>query len=127
MSVASNKESIRRLFAEALNRGELAVIDEVFAPDLIDHEAGADDLPGPAGIIDFVQMIRRTFPDLAVTIDLLIGEGDHVASVETWRGTHALTRQPAQGATLHVFTFRDGQVIEEWSKGWEWLDGIELL
>ena len=37
MSVESNKALIRRVFDETLNRGEMAVIDEVFAPHMVDR------------------------------------------------------------------------------------------
>lgn len=127
MSIAANKANIRRVFEEALSRGEMAVIPEVFAPDLVDHAGEPDDLPGAAGIEAFVRNVRHTFPDLHVSVEALFGEGQHVASVETWRGTHAVTEECVEGTVLHVFRFRDGQVVEEWSAGWEWLAGLPTL
>ena len=65
--------------------------------------------------------------DLQATIDALFGEGNFVASVEIWRGTHATSGQRVEGTVLHVFRFSDGQVVEEWSAGWEWLASVPFL
>ena len=127
MSVASNKALIQRVFHEALNLGELAVVDEAFSPQLVDHASGPDDVPGPEGIKRFIREIRKTFPDLMVDVESIIGEGEQVASRESWRGTHAFTGQPAKGTVLHIFLFQSGQVVEEWSAGWEWLQGVEII
>ena len=127
VSISANKANIRRVFEDALTRGEMAVIPDIFSPDLVDHAGEPDDLPGAAGIEAFVRQVRHTFPDLHVSVEALFGEGSHVASVETWRGTHAATGERADGTVLHVFRFEDGQVVEEWSAGWEWLADIPLL
>jgi predicted ester cyclase len=127
VSIAANKANIRRVFAEALSRGEMAVIPEIFSPALVDHAGEPDDLPGAAGIEAFVRTVRHTFPDLHVSVEALFGEGQHVASVENWCGTHAATGERVEGTVLHVFRFCDGQVVEEWSAGWEWLASVPLL
>ena len=126
MSVEANKVLIRRVFTEAVNRGEMAVIDEVFSPNFIDYSTEIQDTEGPAGIKTFLHAVRRTFPDLTVTVDALIGEGEQVASRETWLGTHAITGQCVQGTVLHLFVFRGNQVVEEWSKGWDSLNEDDL-
>jgi predicted ester cyclase len=105
----------------------VSIFHQVFAPDLVDHAGGPDDLPGAAGIEAFVRDVRRTLPDLEVTIETLFGEGELVASIETWRGTHATSGEQVEGTVLHVFRFTSGQVVEEWSAGWEWLASVPLL
>lgn len=51
MSVETNKASMLRVFAEAVNGGEMAIITTVFAPDVIDHNPDPGQLPGAGGTI----------------------------------------------------------------------------
>lgn len=118
----TNKGVVRRLFEELLNRGDLAVVDELYAKEFVDHSAGSGQTPGPAGIKQAVADFRGMFPDLKATVDDLIAEGDKVVSRETWRGTHKASGKAAVGEVIHIFRLEDGRVVEEWSKGWEWLD-----
>jgi ketosteroid isomerase-like protein len=61
--------------------------------------------------------VRAILPDISVTIEEIIAEEDRVASVETWRGTHATTGEWVEGTVIHVFRLENGQVVEEWNEG----------
>jgi hypothetical protein len=61
-----------------------------------------------------------------VAIDELRTETDSVITRETWRGTHACTGKQMQGIVTHIFRIHDGQIVEEWSGGWAWLDEIGI-
>ena len=122
-SFGNPKAIVRRAFDEALNRGELSVLDECWATDMVNYSgvSSVDDIR--RWIVD----VRRTFPDLYVEVQLLIAEGDLVASRERWRGTHTKTGERVDGVTQHFFRFSRGLVAEEWSEGWAWLEGIEVI
>ncbi len=77
MSTEANKAIIRRLVEEVLNQGKLDVIDELFAPNFVDRSTG-EQVPGPEGVRQFVSAVRAGFPDLLVSVDDLIAEGDKV-------------------------------------------------
>ena len=109
-----------------MNQARLEVIDEVFAANLIDHADEQSELSGPESIKQFILEMRATFPDLEVSVESIIGEGNQVASRESWQGTHRRTGQRVNGTVLHWFVFDGPHVIEEWSAGWEWLNEIEL-
>ena len=125
MSIEENKTIVRRIFEEAVNRGNVAVIDELFAPNFVDHSAWPEQGPGPAGIKQAITDFRSTFPDLHITIEHLIAEGDNVVSREIWRGSHAPTGQQVTGTVIHIFQITGGKVIAEWSEGWGWLKQFE--
>ena len=128
MSVETNKRLVRRVFEEAFNRGELAVIDEAIAPNGVDHQHPSE--PSFAQHLkDVVIAMRTAFPDLHFEVTEMIGEGDWVAcySVMTGTNTGALARPmlPPQGppslpATgrpvrvphMHMIRFQDGQSTE---------------
>ena len=109
MSTDEYKTIIRRAFEEAVNRGNMGTIDELF-----DWQ--------PVEVKQNLTKLRTDFPDLHVTIEDMIAEGEKVATRETWRGTHAATDKQVEGTVLHIFWIADGRVVNEWSAGWEWLD-----
>ena len=75
MSTEQNKAIVRRLYEEAWSRGNLDVADELLAAD---YQGIARDTRGPAGFKRNVGGRRATWPDLQVTIEDQIAEGDLV-------------------------------------------------
>jgi predicted ester cyclase len=95
MSTEDNKAIARRLYEEALNTGNIAVVDELVAPSIVLHYDYPADSPGPAeppsgleAIKHFVSHVRTTFPDYHFTVELQVAEGDLVVTRGTARGTH---------------------------------------
>jgi predicted SnoaL-like aldol condensation-catalyzing enzyme len=88
MSVEENKAIVRRVFEEIWNKGNLALVDELYASDYIRHNASAGSPPGPAGEKRHRAAFRAAFPDLAITAGDVIAEGDRVAVRYHWQGTH---------------------------------------
>jgi predicted ester cyclase len=116
-----NKERFRRVYEEGLNRGILAVADELTASDFFNHEAPPGMNRGPESMRQLITVLRTAFPDLHFTIEELIAEGDTVAGRLTMKGTHdgPLMGMPPTGrqvrqAHMHFVRFRDGKAIEHW-------------
>jgi len=119
-SEKENKALYRRTFEEVFNQGNLALVDDLVAPDYLNHEV----LPGmnnrgPDSTRQVVTMLRTAFPDLHFTIEDLVAEGDTVAGRVTMSGTHlgpfqgiAPTGRSFQQAHMHFVRFRDGKAIE---------------
>lgn len=117
----ANKALVRRVFAEAFNQGNVAILDTLVAPGYVDHEAGPGAPPGPAAYKQFVTALRATFPDVRVTVEDLIAEGDEVTARVTWHGTQtgALGSIPPTGKSvtftgIHIYRIRSGQLVEHW-------------
>ena len=117
----ANTALIRRIIAEAFNAGDLDIIDEALARDYLDHQAGPDAPGGPAAFKAFVDAFRAAFPDVQVTVEDLVAEGDRVALRVTLRGSQqgALGEIPATGLPVefggyHIYRFEDGKVAEHW-------------
>jgi hypothetical protein len=64
---------------------------------------------------------REAHPTLTVTLDPVVAQADLVAVVARWGGSHPPAGTHLIGHTLHVFRLAQGQVVEQWSAGWEWL------
>jgi steroid delta-isomerase-like uncharacterized protein len=118
--MADNKTLARRLY-DIFNSGDLSALDELIAPDAIDHEAGPDGPRGPEAVKAMAAVLRSGFPDLRFTVEDVIAEGDYVACRFTMTGTHTgdFAGAPATGRPVSVqgadfMRFRDGRVIEHW-------------
>jgi steroid delta-isomerase-like uncharacterized protein len=115
MSTEDNKKVARRMTEEPWNHGNLDALDEVCAPSYRLHGLG-----GVAELKQAIAAYRRAFPDLQMTIEELIAEGDAVASRWTIRGTHqgefegiAPTGKVVTGSGITIFHFADGKIVED--------------
>ena len=118
---ADLKKLVERFNDEVLSQGKVEVIDELVHDDLIEHTEVPGVDPGKAGIPQYVKMFRDAFPDLKVTTDAVVVEGDEVWVQSTMTGTHKgeFMGIPATGKKVSVAGFdrvktKDGKAIEHW-------------
>jgi steroid delta-isomerase-like uncharacterized protein len=84
-----NKAIVRRLFAELWNNGKLSVADEIFTANYAHHDSSTPDLGlGPESEKKRATLYRTAFPDLHLTIEDVIAEGETVMTRWSCRGTH---------------------------------------
>ena len=84
----ANKSLVRRLVEEAINKGNLSVVDEILADGYVYREPTVGEKRGRAGYRELVTMYRNAFPDLKLTIEEQITEGDKVVTRTNGTGTH---------------------------------------
>ena len=82
-----NKALVRRLIKE-VEKGNLNFVDEVLAPDFVDHDLLPDQEPDREGYKRGLSEDRAAFSNFDITIEDQIAEGDKVVTRFTWRGTH---------------------------------------
>jgi steroid delta-isomerase-like uncharacterized protein len=116
----ANKTSIRRLYEEAVNKGNFNVVDETLATDYVYREPTAGEKRGRAGYREIVTMYRTAFPDTKFTIEEQIAEGDKVVTRWSATATHRgeLFGTPPTGKHINVqgvfvSRFERGKVVEE--------------
>jgi steroid delta-isomerase-like uncharacterized protein len=127
----ANKALARRFYAELWNKGNFAAAPEFLHPDHFDHNPPLPGLPqGDEGVIQMIGTFRAAFPDLEMSVDEIIAEGDRVAERLTLRGTHTGTFQsiPATGrrisvTSVNVCRIEDGLVRERWGNA----DDVALM
>jgi steroid delta-isomerase-like uncharacterized protein len=119
--MADYKELAQRWFTEVMNQGNEDVIDEICAPNFVDHDPLPGTGPDRDGIHAFVQQIRSAFPDLETQIDDILAEGDEIAVRSTFRGTHEgdFMGIPATGKKVEVANYdfvrlENDQAVEHW-------------
>ena len=84
-----NKNNVRRLFEEVWNQGHVPVADELFTPTYTHHDSSTPDVGrGPESEKKRVTLYRNAFPDLRLTIEDIIAEGETVVARWSCRGTH---------------------------------------
>ena len=86
MSVEENKAVIRRVAEEVFNKGDMSVVPELIAPDYVYHSPFGG-FKGPEGFTQFIGMTRNALPDIHMTIDDMIGEGEKLAVRLSFTGT----------------------------------------
>ena len=130
---ADNKALVRRYVEEVLNKRNLDLIDDLFAPTFIDHDSSMPEAKGPAGVKRLAAMVHASFPDLHFTIEDMIGEGDKVAYRYTVHGTHekdfmgiAATGKQISFTGIHIYRVADGKLQEEW-ESWDTLGLMRQL
>jgi steroid delta-isomerase-like uncharacterized protein len=117
-----NKALARREIEEVFTQGNLEVADEIYAADFVDHDLSLSwDIHGPEEMKEYVGMYRSAFPDLRVTLEDQVAEGDKVVNRWTARGTH---RGEYMGASpsgkeveftgIHISRIARGKLAESW-------------
>jgi steroid delta-isomerase-like uncharacterized protein len=120
VSTEENKAIIRR-FYEEVNKGNLAVVDELIGPNFVlHHPLSPTVIRGPEGFQELLTQLRTALPDLEIAADDLIAEGDKVAAAFTVRGTHqgVLLDIPPTGRQITlrgvaVYRLADGKIVED--------------
>ena len=117
----ANLAVVRRYF-DAANTGDLAALDDVLAPDAIDHSAYAGQPAGREGFKAFFVLWRTAFPDLVYTIEDAIADGDRVVIRWTGRGTHrgpyhhiAPTGKRVTMSGVQINRLAAGRIVEDWT------------
>ena len=123
MSTEANKAIVRRYIVEAFSQGNLAVLDEILAPDQVNGGPGAlpGIPPGPEGNKMLITAYRNAFPDIHFTIDEQIAEGNTVVTRWTAHGTHSgeFAGLPPTGKSATVVGIgldrvENGKIVESW-------------
>jgi steroid delta-isomerase-like uncharacterized protein len=124
MTNERNKVNARRIVDEAWNKHNTKVLDELFTNDAILHIPQDPTVAkGPQGAKTSLQMYLTAFPDLKITIEKEIGDGEYVVQHLRAIGTNTgqLNGMPATGKkanTTGAMTTRfdhSGKIVEVWS------------
>ena len=118
----SNEERIRFANDEILGKGNLDVVDEVFAAEYVAH-AGGKDHKGHKFVRRFVGQLRSAIPNLRVVeVALLMQAGDTITWQRTLSGTHETemmgippTGQKVEWRDMVVTRFDGEKIAEEWA------------
>ena len=124
MAAEENKADVRRyndLVGEYWRTGDADILDEVVAPDFVHHAPGLP--PDLEGMKQALPMFRAAFPDMRLTEEDLVAEGDRVVDGVTVRGTHEgelmgvpPSGNPVEFMETHISRIADGKIVERWGQ-----------
>jgi predicted ester cyclase len=126
MSAEENKAIMRRMLDEVIVGGNLDLMDELVAPDFVNHNVvGTGETSGSVGVEPFRQEIkglREVFPDLKLPIIHLLADGDKVIAHLRGQGTHLgqfgpipATGKKVDVASMTIVRMENGKFVERWN------------
>ena len=124
MGIEANKDVVRRFIDECVNTHRSELLPDFVDAGLRAHPGTpgtAPDTEGLDGIREAFQRFRTTFPDLHISPEEMVAEGDLVAVRWTATGTHsgdlagiAATGTAVRWAGTDMYRFADGRIVEWW-------------
>lgn len=119
MQSEDNRILVRRFYEEVANPGDVAQIESFLSPDYCEVHDGIRHAVGIEGAKAHILGVRQTYPDLHITIDRQIVEGEWVVSCITARGTHRgswlgmkPTGKPVVFTGVNVDRVVNGRIVE---------------
>lgn len=119
MSIEENKALVRRVY-ELLNRKELDAAYEYIANDFIFHSSDGDLSLKQMKHVDVE--FYNAFPDMSVTIEDMVAEGEKVSVRVNYKGTHqgefmgiSPTGKRLNITNVNTLRIADGKLIEGWN------------
>lgn len=129
---AENARLVRRIPEDVLTNGDLDLVDDLYAEDAVEHNAGGDQR-GRAAIRASIEDFLAAFPDVTQTVEDVVAGGDTVAMRLSVRGTNegALMGLDPTGRAIDVQQMvfarvEDGRIAERWVL-WDTLEFFEQL
>ena len=124
MSIEANKALIQKWVDNVLNTRDVSNQSlgyQLVATDFVGHFAGQPPIHGLEVYRQFGSQYFSAFPDLRITPEDLVAEGDKVTMRYDWRGTHKgeLMGIPATGkqvttSGISILRVANGKIAEQW-------------
>lgn len=118
MSREMNINAVRIVIEEGFSKGDLSALDAVYAPEVIEHQVGMGSTL--ESVKESILFLRRAFPDLQLTIEDMVADGDKVWVRSTARGTNLGGFMGASNGKSIEITVYDsvrcdkGKIVEHW-------------
>ena len=116
----ANKQVVQQI-CDVFTKGNVEALDNFVSDQMVDHNPSPGQAPGVQGMKDLVTMFRAAFPDLQVTVEDLIAEGDKVVGRITAKGTHKgefmgtpATNKQISIQEIDIARIAGGKIVEHW-------------
>lgn len=119
MSIEQNKILVRRYYEEVVSTGRVEAVPQFVSPDYVEVYESQRYVLGVEGAQEHISGVRRTYPDLHLTVEQQIAEGEWVVSRVTMRGTHRgewlgikPTGKPVEMTAVNIDRVVGGRIVE---------------
>src|SRR5918995_6660695 len=124
MSTEKNKALVRR-FLQAHASGDVDTVDEMLAPDFVDHNLIPGQQPGREGYLRALTEYHGAYSHTRYVIEKQLAEGDEVVTTFAVRATHdrgewmglAPTGKEFNALLVLIHRIVGSKIAEEWSQG----------
>jgi predicted ester cyclase len=115
LSTSEMKARVRRHFEDFVNNQRAEVIHDNMTADFLDHDGPEGKPTGAAADEAMMRGMYRVFPDLHVTIEEMIAEGDRVVCRNRWEGTNSTTGRRIEFHGFVEWRFEGDKIAERWA------------
>jgi len=109
------KQFVRQHFEDFVNKREVDVIRKNMTPDFYDHDGPGGKPSGVDGDEQMMNAMYKSMPDLHVTIEDMIAEGDKVVCRNVWRWTDAPSGNKMEFHGFVLWRFEGNRIAERWA------------
>jgi steroid delta-isomerase-like uncharacterized protein len=125
-----NKALVQRFFEEVLNQKNLAALDQFISPGAVNHTVPQG---MPQETSRFLGLYLSAIPDIRITVEDLMADGDKVIARVTYHGTHRgafrgipPTGKPITSSGINIFRIANGKMVEHWGLS-DRLDALQQM
>ena len=113
--MTNNSEALRQVIERGFGGGDLSVADEFAGSTTKEHEFAAPDICNGVDLLKaMINEAREYLPDLTMTVEDIVVDGDKVWARSTGQGTEARTGRAVTLTVFDVCRFADGRIVEHW-------------
>ncbi|MDA1127738.1 MAG: ester cyclase [Chloroflexi bacterium] len=119
--MSEQNKALFRQFIDGMNAHDLSVIDQVIDPSFVNHDPMPGQDAGIQGLKYMMAMFYSAFPDLTVTLEQIVAEGDLVVGRVVTAGTQSGVFMGIPGSDkkislpeMHMIRVENGKAVEYW-------------
>jgi len=109
------KQFVLNHFEDFVNRKKSEVALRNFSDDFLDHDEPTGEEIGPTAARKMMEAAYGRWPDLHVTVEDILAEGDKVMVRNSWTATEAATGQRIEFHGFVLWRFAHGKIVERWA------------
>jgi len=114
-----NAARFRRLIDVGFTTGDITIVDELVAPDCVEHQRGNQ--AGSEGVKQVIRTLHHWMSDISLTVEDIVADGDMVWARNRARGVNtgavmgnAPTGRSVELDVIDIARFEDGRIVEHW-------------
>jgi predicted ester cyclase len=115
LSLDEMKKFVRNHFEDFVNRQKTEVALKNFSEDFLDHDEPGGVAVGAQAAKTMMEGVLQHWPDLRVTVEDILAEGDKVMVRNRWQATDKATRQKIEFHGFVLWRFANQKIVERWA------------
>lgn len=115
MTLQEMKQFVRKHFEEFVNQKKSEVALRNFSADFLDHDEPTGVEMGPEAAKKMMEAAYKRWPDLKVTVQDILAEGDRVVVRNSWTGTEVITGRKIEFHGFVMWRFANRKIVERWA------------